>query len=291
MKLNIITFNILSSMTVTNEWYPQTDPKYLEADYRRTLLTQYLNHYIDQNYVLCLQEVSTKDWKVFKPFFEKHNYDFLHQTISKGSSRLGLSICYPKKYKLCSSHIIRVGGEIEKAISNVINHEELPDAYIDKRQVLIVELQIGSSHVFIATYHMPCRFLQQTLMEAHTLFCMKIINDIAGSSPVVFTGDFNSKYGDDVYKILTSNDCNSEFYLTVSSLFPECLNHFTDTLKKVNPRLPTCYDQKDSNVYILDYIFYRNIQLLSSELIHHDFPIPNETYASDHLPIIATFCL
>jgi mRNA deadenylase 3'-5' endonuclease subunit Ccr4 len=278
-------------MTVTEDWYPQTNPKHLEAEYRRNLLKQYLKPYIDQEYILCLQEVSTKDWKVFKPFFEKNNYCYLHQTISSGSSRLGLSICYPHKYKLCSSHIVRVGGEIEKAISNVICHEELPDSYIDKRQVIMVELQIGSSKVFVATYHMPCRFLQQTLMEAHALFCMKIINDIACNSPVIFTGDFNSKYGEDVYKILTSNNCNSTFYQTVCSLFPECLNYFNDSLSKSIPRLPTCYDQKDGNVYILDYIFYRNIQFVSSDLVQHDFPIPNETYASDHLPIIATFCL
>lgn len=286
-----MTFNILSSMTVTNEWYPQTDPKYLDAEYRRNLLKQYLKPYIDKEYVLCLQEVSTKDWKVFKPFFEKHIYGYLHQTISTGNSRLGLSICYPLKYKLCSSHIVQVGNEIEKALANVIYHTELSDAYADKRQVLIAELQIGSSNVYIATYHMPCKFLQQTLMEAHAVFCMKIINDIVGDSRVIFTGDFNSKYGENVYNILTNNDCNSEFYQTVCSLFPECLNHFSDSLAKVDPRLPTCYDQKDSNVYNLDYIFYRNIQFVSSDLVHHDFPIPNEKYASDHLPIIATFCL
>lgn len=214
-----------------------------------------------------------------------------NQTVSTKNSRLGLSICYPLKYKLCSSHIVRVGSEIEKCISNVIYDKELLDAYTDKRQILIVELEIESSNVFIATYHMPCKFLQQTLMEAHALFCMKIINDIVGNSRIIFTGDFNSKYGEDVYKILTNDNCKSKFYKTICSLFPECSNNFIDSLSKVNPRMPTCYDQKDSNVYNLDYIFYRNIQCISSNLIYHSFPIPNEEYASDHLPIIATFCL
>ena len=70
----------------------------------------------------------------------------------------------------------------------MIHHEELPDAYSDKRQILIAELLVGSSRVFIATYHMPCRFLQQTLMEAHTLFCMKIINDIIKKGIIIFIG-------------------------------------------------------------------------------------------------------
>lgn len=291
MKLNIITFNILSSMTVSTEWYPQTDKKHLDPKYRINLLKEYLKEYICKDYVLCLQEMSTNDWLQFKPFFEKHNYNYLHQTISSGNSRLGLSICFPNKFKLCSSHVVRIGSEIKKGISNLISHEELLDAYSDKRQILLVELQIKMSRVFIATYHMPCKFLQQTLMEAHAIFCMKIVNNIVGNSPIIFTGDFNSKYGEDVYKILTSNESKSDFYLKVSSYFPECLNYFTDSLAKINPRLPTCYDQKDNKVYILDYIFYRNIQLLSSELINHIFPIPNEFYASDHLPIIATFSL
>ena len=120
---------------------------------------------------------------------------------------------------------------------------------------------------------------------------MKILNNIVGNSPVIFTGDFNSKYGEDVYKILTGNICKSKFYSTVCTLFPECKKYFSDTLQHVSIRLPTCYDQKDDSVYILDYIFYRNIQCVSSELIQHSFPIPNETYPSDHLPIISTFSL
>lgn len=286
-----MTYNILSEMTVTPAWFPQTDKKFLEPKHRMNLLKQYLQPYVDKHYILCLQEVSTKDWKHLKTYFEKVGYLFVHQTISNGNSRLGLSICVPNQYKIINQYIVRVGQVIKESIGNVIFDPDITEASGDKRQVVMVELQIGSKNLFVATYHMPCRFLQQTLMEAHTLFAMKIINDVVGNSPVIFTGDFNSKYNEAVYKILTSNDYQNEFALNVVSMFDSCKNFFKDSLTGVEERLPTCYDQKDGNSYILDYIFYRNLQLISSELINHAFPIPNELYSSDHLPIIGTFSL
>lgn len=291
MKLNVLTLNILSSMTITPEWYPQTELNYLNENYRRNLLMEFLIEYINQDYIFCLQEISTKDWKVLKPFFESNNYLHVYQGLSSGTTRLGIAICFPSKYKLCSSHIVRVGEEIKKYIPNIGNNEEIVSASHDKRQIILVKLKINDTNVFVSTYHMPCKFLQQLLMEAQTMFCMKIINDIVGDLPVIFTGDFNSKYGEDVYKILTSNNSKSEFYWRVKELIPQIGNFFIDTLKDVESRLPTCYDQKNSMEYNLDYIFYRNLQLISSKLINHDFPIPNKTYFSDHLPIIASFNL
>ena len=307
MNINIFTLNILSSMTITHEYYPQTETRYLDPVYRINLLKELLNKYIDLGYIFCLQEISTKDWKMLKLFFEKNNYNFLHQTISTGSSRLGLSICFPKTYELFYSNIIKVSDKIKFSFENnedlkkYLNDKDIVDAILTKQQIMVVGLKDGLKKFYVSTYHMPCRFLQQKLMETHALFCMKIINEIVDNSPIIFAGDFNSKYGEDVYKILTSNNCTSKLYCDISKNYICCKNYFADTLDNQNhnhnhnlnhnQRLPTCYDQKDSKSYIIDFIFYRNLNIISSKLLEHDFPIPNEKYPSDHLPIIASFSL
>lgn len=281
-------------MTVTEEWFPQTNPKFLDPTHREKLLVKYLKPYLEQNYILCLQEVSSKDFKYLKKFLEQFNYFHVYNPLSSiKSTRLGLLIGFPSQYKLIKSYELNIGAEILQSVGNFNKNSEVELASSDKRKVSIIKLEFNSKTFFVATYHMPCKFLQQTLMEAQAIFCMKIINDIAGNNNVIFTGDFNSKYNEGVYNIITSNDFTSDFADYVKLNFHCCKNIFKDSLSHINNRLPTCYDQKDGNDYILDYIFYRgpNIKLISSELVNHSFPIPNESYQSDHLPIIATFSL
>jgi hypothetical protein len=146
MNINLLTLNILSSMAITPEWYPQIESKYLDPDYRRKLLKNFFKPYIDLKYIFCLQEISTKDWNVLKPFFEENNYNFLHQTISQGCSRLGLSICFPNSYELFYSDIIKVGLQIKNSFENneelksYLDDKEILNAINTKQQIIIVGL-------------------------------------------------------------------------------------------------------------------------------------------------------
>ena len=97
-------------------------------------------------------------------------------------------------------------------LKKYLNDEDIIGAISTKQQIMIVGLTYELKKFYVSTYHMPCRFLQQKLMETHGLFCMKILNEIVNTDPIIFSGDFNSKYGEDVYKILTSNNCKSQLY-------------------------------------------------------------------------------
>jgi mRNA deadenylase 3'-5' endonuclease subunit Ccr4 len=291
--IKVITFNILSSMTISPEWYPEIELKYLEQDYRIELLKNILLQYMKQDYILCLQEMSSKDGKKFKSFFESNGYNFIHAPFhAKGLSRLGVAICFPitSAYTLQETHTHRIGEVIEKYLPDNSN-EEINDAKFNISLLLLLKFTINKKIFYVATYHMPCKFTKQILMESHVLFCTKVINDIVGNSPIIFAGDFNSKFGENTWKILALGEISNNISKSIVEQYPECLNHFTDSLIKVKDREFTCYDQKDKTVYNIDFIFYRNLQCVTSSVVTRDIPIPSKDYPSDHLPIISSFNL
>lgn len=94
----VITFNILSSELAKKEWFPDTDEKYLDKNYRLNKLTDLFVEYIDENYIFCLQEVSGEWGEKLAKFFSNFNYTFCHAPFVKKNGRLGVAICYPNLY-------------------------------------------------------------------------------------------------------------------------------------------------------------------------------------------------
>lgn len=295
--LNIITFNILSSELAKPDYFPNTDIAHLDADFRFNKLTTILSYYVENNYIICLQEVSSIWHKKFISFFSSSKYYYNVALCVEYDSRLGVAICYPKSlFKTINIHNIQIGEVIDNYVSDHFSTdpliaEEIVQSKQQLKRLLIIEILClkTDKKLFIANYHMPCKFTKPTLMELHILFCIKSINEIVVDNPVLFVGDFNSKYGFNEWLILTKGNCNSNLTQELLKKYPICSLYFNDSLEQVIDRIPTCYNQVNKQIFILDYIFYRNLTYVSSSVVtKHTFPIPSETYPSDHLPVIAS---
>lgn len=202
---------------------------------------------------------------------------------------------------------MRIGETISECLQdmsqfdmlNVSDINEINEAKVDMPTLLISELENinDNTKLFIATYHMPCKFTKKTLMEANVLFCMKVINEIVGDFPVIFSGDFNSKCGENEWSMLAKGQFNSDFSKKIINLFPICSNHFNDALDNTNNeninannnRTPTCYDQISKQMFCIDFIFYRNLLVKNSDTVTTNMPIPSNSYPSDHLFVAASF--
>jgi len=59
--------------------------------------------------------------------------------------------------------------------------------------------------ILVATYHMPCAFLQPKIMTIHTMLAMHVVQKLASERkiPFVFLGDFNMKPRDPTYVLCT----------------------------------------------------------------------------------------
>lgn len=289
---NILTFNVLSSEYSRPNWFPDTDRKYLKPEYRLEKIQNLLSDYLD-DHIICLQEISDLWGKKLKTFFSSYGYEFIYVPYC---SRMGVSISFPlDKYNLVEYYQPTIGDEINKNFSDNKN-EEIMESISDKHKLLLVKLLDVSTkkHIYVATYHMPCKFMKPTLMETHILFCMKFINEIVGEDSVIFCGDFNSKYGENEYNILT----DETYWLKNSSpisanareiikKYPICNKTFIDSIDRTidHNKQVTCYNQKDKEVFLIDYILYRNLKVICSSIEQTNLPVPSVNHPSDH------FCL
>lgn len=310
-EINIITYNILSSELATEAYFPSTNPIHLQSYHRLNMILMFLNKYIGNNYIICLQEVSTEWSETIGSHVNKFGYEYHYVPYDE---RLGVIIAYPAineeniNYSLMGMGEYRVGDIIRQNMLSFTSDKEILDAMDSKQKLLIIKLFDSRTKKIlnIATYHMPCKFTKQTFMETHIMFCMKQINEFVMEEPVIFTGDFNSKFGENNYNLLTRcipSTLNSQ---QITYLYPTVLRPFNDSLSFNLNRDFTCYNQINKETFIIDYIFYRNITLNRSEVVKTSLfsddkstnqtnptllPIPSEYFPSDHLPIIGTFTL
>ena len=134
----------------------------------------------------------------------------------------------------------------------------LPQKVVAEKRVLAqVTIKIGNQDVIFANTHMDA-----TRGHENRTAQMQYITDLYKdtTSPVIISGDFNSKDGSEAIKLL-----DQQFKRT-------CVTGCPPTVPQINPRST------------IDYIATKNIDwpMLKHEVIE-------ELYASDHRPISAIF--
>jgi len=105
---------------------------------------------------------------------------------------------------------------------------------------------------------------------------LKKVSEIAGESPVILTGDFNSTEKDSAYTLLTRDDgvrhCFTDTYWAPGVHRYGGTQTFTGFKEKIRPDLR------------IDYIFVRNVkQVVFSGIIYERW---NGTFVSDHNPVV-----
>lgn len=304
--INIITFNILSSELIFDTVYPVTDPKYLDKHYRLDKFKIMLNEYVNQNFIICLQEVSS-EWNIqLKEYFTLLNYNWTYVPHVKKNSKLGVSICYPTSlYEATSIFSTRIGDVIGKSTADLKEqfgsetsselikeiYANIAEAEADRATLLIHTITVKQNNkiLHIATYHMPCKYTKPIVMEAHVLCCMKIVNEIANDDPVIFVGDFNSKHGGNEWVLLTKGQPIGDLSKEMIKKYPVCGKCFEDANSTVNNGDTTCFNQVTNETFKIDFIFYRNLKCVKSSIVTATFPIPSADHISDHVPILASF--
>jgi len=285
--MKLVTFNILSSELANPEWFKNSSEEHLDSAYRFNKIRDILTTFIDQKYIICLQEVSTEwDQKIREFILEIDNYHYISDLRHK---KLGLGICIPDNYNVRNIHKISLNENIKNFYSNPEVPEEIRLAKEEPRNVLILELDT----FFIANIHMPCKFTMSLFMEIYTLSLMEAVNHIVGKSPMMLVGDFNSTYLGNGYKILTEGiKYGKNYELLKNNISDEnCFDPFIDA--QGDNHTTTCIAcQNGENVpFIIDYIFYRDLTINSIEVLGTDISLPSQTHPSDHFPIICDFDL
>lgn len=157
------------------------------------------------------------------------------------------------------------GGEYGLAILSKYDLEDAKQILLPKkaessetRSIIYANIQVNHQKITVA-----CTHLDVTSEESRVMQVKSIQNELKDiTNPIILCGDFNSSKGNEAINVLLQYFKNS------------CDNNCGFTVPAVNPRRN------------IDFIVTRN---MSWEI--EDYHVVDETYASDHRPVTATFML
>lgn len=264
-NIRIFSYNILSPTCATPEYFENVDDALLDINFREKILKEILLRAIEQNSIICLQEVSNTWHKRLFPFFAKHNY--IMKTAFYGSEKhdfMGVAIAYP--------HLIyKLLGYAHERLGNFINVNNSSSGYAT--EIMIVPPPMTQKHnwwcqlnkakqkhnvillfkfVFVdkavdvplqfvvANYHMPCEYKNFLIMQLHVHALKHIIFQALINNDLCFLAcDMNSIMDSHVYR-----------YLTMTK------NKMNDSNESSCHLVPSCKDSTHHFEGIIDYIFY-----------------------------------
>lgn len=288
--MNVVTFNILSPEYTNPSWFANTSAEHLDKNYRLNLIKELLTKWINDEFIICLQEISSEWSIILNEFFTARNYlIFLDQ--SNGKCMTGTFI--PRnKYDIIevgfydlTDNAIKLFGSDNKNIDKNINRKLILCHIVDKQT---------NNKVWIGNIHMPCYFRNPTLMMIYTSSLINLIETYTSlhssifDQNIILMGDFNSNYNGDEYKNITENILPG-YYLEKD----ERIITFEDVKKLYSHQEDTtCIAcQKGENVnFILDYIFTYGMKSIECYVDRtSDVALPSKGHPSDHFPVIAKF--
>lgn len=289
MIVKIFSFNLLSEVLCNRRTFPSSSKTSLNVNKRLSLIDAIVRKMINDNYIICLQEVSPLFEEYLYELFEKHKYEFICENYS---NCMGTAIAYSSDWTLKSSKIIdpsffKVSKSLKNkypwlcaTISNV--------SYIQNRFPLL-ELAKDDVTIAVCSIHMPCRYDDEELMS--TYYALIIGEICENAHNVIIVGDLNSDRKSDLYSLITTGKTkykdiiNSSLYQPV--VFKDC---FRDQI------IYTCNShtriKNRDNKYkdVIDYILVdSNMKVIESSVYPQDDKLlPNYTHPSDHCYITVT---
>jgi mRNA deadenylase 3'-5' endonuclease subunit Ccr4 len=308
-RISVYQYNVLSQTLANPSFMTGCKLEDLDPNLRLWKTLALLEEPINNEAIICLQEVSKTWYGNLHDFFSNHNYKIIHHSYGKMmSDSMGVAIAYPSnKYSTNNTSISQIGSTIQVPPPPILNtYTRFTNWYNGilrcipiikyyapryKKRFCPYEYAKGKSNTSImttfcvkstdqrfclATYHMPCAFWAPTVMELHTKKLIEEMDNYKGKYPVIISGDFNFQPDSSSYKIMTKR--------------------YKSSYKELTGEDPITNQTQTVNNYKLfkaplDYIFYneRFHPIDVKEVIIPDrVSLPDKNNPSDHAPLYAT---
>jgi endonuclease/exonuclease/phosphatase family metal-dependent hydrolase len=226
-QISVVTYNLLSKPLCTAESF--AEPDYSPGDllyenrYGRTWVQ--LDRQVAKRAVICLQEVDSETSCRLQIDFKKRNYDFYyHPYGTPFNGYMGIAIAVPTSFNVKRVDRFRLvdGKEWpivrESYLSSFLRYATLGylsnsyEVWSKARNrfnfMLTIEIEEGGDSVFVSTVHLPCAFKNPSTMITSATLAVQHVQQLAGGSPYILTGDFNITPNTEPYRIITEGKCN-----------------------------------------------------------------------------------
>lgn len=272
--MKIFNYNVLSDKLCDNNFYIGYDKEVLDTGVRLNKLKELLTSKIDEQYIICLQEVSLSWRGQLEVFFSEAIIPYRTFSISQGhegNGYMGIFIAIPYIYGIKKVDYIPIRDLIKKYEHNYTpeRFKLLTNTY---NHLIVVGL---NNNVTIGTYHAPCKYDDDEYMKLYTSEIIKYMSN--NYDKVILTGDFNIQPNSTYYGIIT------EHMRSAYAMMGGEPHYTTYTKHKFAPNTFTG---------TLDYIFYKGgLTCISVGNIPAKVLCPNDNNISDHVPLEAEFIL
>jgi len=294
MKVRICSYNVLSSHLSPVDRFSYCVPAACDPELRFPKILDKLQVKVQDQHIICLQEVSMIWCSRLLTYFNQNQYTFIYSLYGKQhNGYMGVGIAFPDNlYKLSDCSIMKVknGKKWEKlgsswfSLKRILDwilsklggykiHEEAEDDYSvakirDNDQVALKLTSKTSNEKFVvATYHMPCLFNRPKVMMIHAALSCQLAQNFARDLPLIWCGDMNFTPDSLMYKMITTGHADKDHPDHPESILPEDdvwkpeLSYpMTSTYASLGGEpeftnyAQTCKDEKPF-VGVLDYIF------------------------------------
>lgn len=326
MSVKVVSYNILTKNYCNAKTYgpPEYSDEVIDNNKRYSLLTVVLKKFIDQNAIICLQEVDKVTACDLALFFKSQDYDFhfdSYGTIYDGY--MGVAIALHRNWNVTKidRHRLADGKSWPTPFitSYWLNRISLgylgtpPPKYeiwskARNKWNTMLSLEIDNKFT-VSCVHLPCSFNDESTMLTFTVLARQRAQTFANDRPFILAGDFNITPDKSVYSALTDTIFNTESldrdYPPEDTWNPNTLNLKSLTSACANPNEPLYTNKVVSRAFgktnnfmgTLDYILFSPcLTLINANVFPNNMDsymskslCPNEYEPSDHIPIIAEF--
>eukprot|EP00439_Symbiodinium_sp_Y106_P057186 s2496_g8.t1 len=227
-EVTVISWNVLCPQLCTELIFPHSRLQDLDDDIRWGRVLKKLSEKVEENAVICLQELS-QDWCArLHVFFLKSDYCLVNSNYGKeGDGYMGVAIAFPRRlYDLPAVSIKRVSEALPRHHSPAegqghdLNANSPSSWTISRsRQNRMISLRLrprGTTYAdkdfVVSTYHMPCFFRDMKVMVIHASLAAQCALEFAGDLPLILAGDFNFRPGSSPYVLLTNGSLPEEHH-------------------------------------------------------------------------------
>lgn len=237
---------VISSLS-DPESHTSCKPQNLNEQNRYQLLVARLEKLVQEQAIICLQEVSILWASRLHTFFVNRQYLFVFGGYgSKFNGYMGVAIAIPlTKYNILDVDIAQIGGTkpsfrpfvrtwLQALIEDLIVAPLLGIAkglgilpllrlvpmdnpwpvVINKGNQLVScrlkpNVNTSEESFLVGTYHMPCVYWDPKFMTIHSSLVTQYFQRLAGNHPYILTGDFNITPTSGAYQLLTTGSLPS----------------------------------------------------------------------------------
>ena len=329
MSIKVVTYNILTKNYCNAKTYgpPEYSPEVIDNTKRYALLTEVLTKFIDQNAIICLQEVDKVTACDLAIFFKSQNYDFHFDPYgSVYDGYMGVAIALDRKMNVTKIDRYRLASGKEWPTPFVGSHwlntisfgyfgnpPPKYDVWTKARNKWNTMLSVEINNSFVVScVHLPCDYTHDSTMLTYAVLARLRVQTLANGHPFILAGDFNITPNNAVYSALTATnfdtECLNQDYPPEDNWDPSELNleplvsacaKLGNEPSYTNRVVSRAFNKTNEFSGTIDYILVSpQVVVHSAEVQPHNTDsymakslCPNEYEPSDHVPVMAEVSL